>query len=52
MIDSSQCWTEGVGLGLYVAQKFISLHRGRVWAESRGAGHGSSFFIELPIDEP
>ena len=42
-------WTEGAGLGLYVAKKFVDLHDGKVWAESPGANKGSSFFIELPI---
>ncbi|MBI4359144.1 MAG: hypothetical protein HY577_00950 [Candidatus Nealsonbacteria bacterium] len=44
----SHYWTEGIGLGLYVAQKFISLQKGRVWAESEGKGKGSTFYIELP----
>ena len=43
-------WTEGIGLGLYVAQKFISLQGGRVWAESEGKGKGSTFYIELPMN--
>lgn len=42
-------WTEGTGLGLYVAKKFITMQGGKIWAESRGKGKGSTFFIELPI---
>ena len=42
-------YTEGVGLGLYIAKKFIEMHNGRVWAESEGKEKGSIFFIELPI---
>ena len=42
-------WSEGVGLGLYVAKKFIELHNGKIWAESKGKGKGSTFYIELPI---
>lgn len=42
-------WTEGAGLGLYIAKKFIEMHKGRVWAESGGKGKGSEFVIELPI---
>ena len=42
-------WTEGAGLGLYVAKKFIEMHNGSIWAESKGKGKGSTFYIELPI---
>ena len=42
-------WAEGSGLGLYIAKEFITLHGGAIWAESRGKGSGSSFFIRIPI---
>jgi signal transduction histidine kinase len=42
-------WIEGAGLGLYVAKKYVELHRGKIWAESKGKGRGSTFYIELPI---
>lgn len=42
-------WTEGSGLGLYIAREFVTLHRGAIWAESRGLGQGSSFFIRIPL---
>ena len=42
-------WTEGAGLGLYIAKKFVEMHNGRVWAESPGKGRGSVFYIVLPI---
>jgi signal transduction histidine kinase len=42
---------EGSGLGLYVAKKYINLHGGKIWAESLGRGKGSTFWIELPIEE-
>lgn len=42
-------WTEGTGLGLYIAKKLIELHKGKIWAESPGKGQGSTFYIELPI---
>jgi len=41
-------YTEGTGLGLYVARQMIEAHRGRIWAESDGSGRGSKFCIELP----
>lgn len=43
----NRVYTEGTGLGLYVAKEIIGKHEGRVWAESKGEGHGSSFFVEL-----
>ena len=42
-------WVEGVGLGLYVSRKFIELHKGKIWAESKGRGKGTTIYIELPI---
>ena len=42
-------WAEGSGLGLYIAKEYITLHGGAIWAESRGKGQGSSFFIRIPI---
>ena len=44
-------YTEGSGLGLYVAKKVIEDHNGRIYATSGGVGKGSSFFVELPIVE-
>jgi signal transduction histidine kinase len=40
--------TEGAGLGLYVAKKITEVHKGRIWAESKGLKQGSTFFVELP----
>jgi len=42
-------WIEGAGLGLYVAKKYLELHQGKIWAESKGKGKGSTFYIELPM---
>ncbi|MDP2664062.1 MAG: ATP-binding protein [bacterium] len=47
--NSIKLHTEGTGIGLYIAKKFVEMHKGRLWAESRGMGKGSTFFIELPI---
>ena len=43
--------TEGAGLGLYIAKKFVEMHRGRIWAESAGKGQGSTFYVELPVKQ-
>lgn len=45
---SPQLFTGGVGVGLFVAKKFVELHQGKIWAESNGQGKGSIFFVELP----
>jgi len=42
-------WTEGAGLGLYIAKNFTEMHNGRIWVESTGKQKGSTFYIELPI---
>ncbi len=44
--------TEGTGLGLYVAREMIELHKGKVWAESKGQGKGSKFVFTIPINSP
>ena len=41
--------TEGMGLGLYVAQSIVRAHNGKIWAESEGKGRGSRFYVELPV---
>lgn len=40
---------EGLGLGLTVAQGIVSIHGGKIWAESDGEGSGSVFCVSLPI---
>jgi len=44
-----QIAAEGAGLGLYIARKFVEMHKGRVWAESEGEGKGSTFYVELAL---
>jgi signal transduction histidine kinase len=39
---------EGSGLGLYICQAIVAAHGGRMWAESQGAGRGTSFSFTLP----
>ncbi|MBI4426997.1 MAG: hypothetical protein HY569_00725 [Candidatus Magasanikbacteria bacterium] len=38
----------GTGLGLYVCNKFVEAHHGRVWAKSAGLGKGSEFGFWIP----
>ena len=44
-IDRSQ---GGLGLGLAIVRSLVTLHGGRVWAESEGEGKGSEFVVVLP----
>ncbi len=39
---------KGTGLGLFIVQSVVRKHGGRVYAESAGLGHGSTFTIQLP----
>jgi signal transduction histidine kinase len=38
----------GAGIGLTLCRKIINRHGGRMWAESKGLGKGSTFAIMLP----
>lgn len=49
--ESQKVNVESTGFGLYIVKNIIEAHRGRVWAESEGAGKGSRFIIELPVSQ-
>jgi len=42
---------KGTGLGLFIVRSVVEKHGGRVFAESEGRGHGSTFTIQLPRAE-
>ncbi|MEA3293034.1 MAG: ATP-binding protein [Patescibacteria group bacterium] len=45
----NKLYTEGAGIGLYVAKSFVKMHKGKIYAKSEGKDKGSAFYIELPI---
>lgn len=48
-VDSSYSRSQqGAGLGLALTKHLVRLHGGRVWAESKGEGFGSTFIVRLP----
>jgi signal transduction histidine kinase len=51
-IDGSLQRTEtGTGLGMPISQRFIQLHGGDMWIESK-VGVGTTVYFNLPIQEP
>ncbi len=47
--ESVKVNVDSTGYGLYTVKLIIETHQGKVWAESEGAGTGSTFIVELPI---
>lgn len=49
LFDTPTKRQDSTGLGLALARRIIEVHGGRLWAESDGPGHGSTFYFTLPL---
>jgi two-component system CheB/CheR fusion protein len=50
--DASAGHMPGLGIGLAIVSQIVSLHAGRVRAESGGIGRGSAFIVTIPVRIP
>lgn len=47
--EGAAAQTRGTGLGLFIVRSIVKSHGGRISAQSRGEGTGSTFLIQLPL---
>eukprot|EP01041_Mallomonas_annulata_P000696 gene696-1334_t len=42
----------GSGLGMFISKGIVNLHNGKIGVHSEGLGHGSQFYVDIPISIP
>ena len=47
--EAKKLYGPGRGIGLSIAIEFVKAHGGKIWAESKGPGKGTTFWIEISI---
>ena len=47
LFDQLNPKVEGSGIGLSLVKRIVEVHGGRIWVESEGAGHGTTFCFTL-----
>ncbi len=51
LFDRLDPTVDGTGIGLALVKRIVELHEGRIWVESEGLGHGSTFRLTLPSQQ-
>ncbi len=41
----------GTGLGLSIVKELVQMHNGNIWFDTE-LGKGTTFYVELPIEQP
>jgi len=49
--DSSRHDFDSSGLGMPICKRIVERHGGKIWAESKGPGKGSTFYFTIPKKE-